>query len=42
LKIEAYSFDKDRLQKDNVVMGLLKGGLRTVTGLVAKCVNQDA
>lgn len=42
LKIEAYSFDKDQPQKDNFVMGLLKGGLRTVTGLVGKRGNQDA
>ena len=42
LKIEAYAFDKDQPQKDNLVMGLLKGGLRTVTGLVGKRGNQDA
>lgn len=42
LKIEAYTFDKDQPQKDNFVMGLLKGGLRTVTGLVGKRGNQDA
>lgn len=41
LKIEAYSFDKDQPQKDNFVMGLLKGGLRTVTGLVGKRGNQE-
>ncbi|MEK6592112.1 MAG: FecR family protein [Pseudomonadota bacterium] len=42
LKIEAYAFDKDQPQQDNFVMGLLKGGLRTVTGLVGKRGNQDA
>jgi hypothetical protein len=42
LRIEAYSFDKAAPQKDNLVMGLLKGGLRTITGLVGKRGNRDA
>ena len=36
LEINAYSFDKERPQEDNVLMRLLKGGLRSVTGLIGK------
>jgi FecR-like protein len=42
LKIEAYTFAQDKPQADNLLMSLLKGGLRTVTGLVGKRGNQDA
>jgi hypothetical protein len=42
LKIEAYTFAQDNPQADNLLMSLLKGGLRTVTGLVGKRGNQDA
>jgi hypothetical protein len=36
LRIEAYSFNEARPDADNVVMSMLKGGLRAVTGLVGK------
>jgi len=42
LRIEAYSFTQDKPQSDNSFMRLLKGGLRTVTGLIGKRGNQDA
>ncbi len=36
LKIEAYGFEQNKPEADSLVMRLLKGGLRTVTGLVGK------
>jgi len=42
LRVEAFSFTQDKPQADNLFMRLLKGGLRTVTGLVGKRGNQDA
>ena len=36
LKIEAYGFDQSKPEADSLVMRLLKGGLRTITGLVGK------
>jgi hypothetical protein len=36
VKIEAFSFQQDAPQKDNVVLSLLKGGMRSVTGLLAR------
>jgi hypothetical protein len=42
LKVEQYQFDKDKPQADNMGMRLLKGGLRSVTGLIGKRGNEDA
>jgi len=42
VKIEAYSFAKDKPQEDNMFLRVLKGGLRTVTGLVGRRGNHDA
>jgi hypothetical protein len=42
LKIEAFQFKKDAPQADNAVFRLLKGGFRTVTGLIGKRGNPDA
>ena len=42
LKIEQYTFVQDRPQEDNSFLRLVKGGLRTVTGLVGRRGNQDA
>lgn len=42
MKLEAYTFNKDAPQNDGMFMRLLKGGLRTVTGLIGKRGNQDA
>jgi hypothetical protein len=36
VKIEAFSFQPDTPQKDNVVLSLLKGGMRAVTGVLAR------
>jgi hypothetical protein len=42
VKIEAYQFVQDKPQEDSAFFRLVKGGLRTVTGLVGKRGNQDA
>ncbi len=42
LRVDQYQFDKDKPQADNFGMRLLKGGLRSVTGLIGKRGNQDA
>lgn len=42
LKMETYDFKEDQPEKDSFVFSLLKGGLRTVTGLVGHRGNRDA
>lgn len=42
MKLEAYSFSQEAPQNDGMFMRLVKGGLRTVTGLIGKRGNQDA
>ena len=42
MKVEDYQFTQDRPQADNSFFRLLKGGLRSVTGLIGKRGNQDA
>ena len=42
LRIERFTFVQDRPQDDSSFLRLVKGGLRTVTGLVGKRGNQDA
>ncbi|MBI4808961.1 MAG: FecR domain-containing protein [Nitrosomonadales bacterium] len=42
LKIEAFQFKKESPLTDNAVFRLLKGGFRTVTGLIGKRGNPDA
>lgn len=42
LKIEQYLFNKDQPQADSLSMRMLKGGLRSITGLIGKRGNQDA
>lgn len=42
MKLETYSFNKEAPQTDGMFMRLVKGGLRTVTGLIGKRGNQDA
>ena len=41
LKVAAYAFDEAKPESDNIVLNMLKGGLRAVTGLVGKR-NRDA
>lgn len=36
LKIESYAFQPNRPEADNIVLGMIKGGLRAVTGLLGK------
>jgi hypothetical protein len=42
LVIEQYRFDENNPNADSAVLNLVKGGLRTVTGLVGKRGNRDA
>ncbi len=42
MKLESYQFVQDKPQEDSAFFRLIKGGLRTVTGLVGKRGNQDA
>ena len=42
LKIESYKFKQNEPQADAAVFRLLKGGFRTVTGLIGKRGNKDA
>jgi hypothetical protein len=42
LKVDDYRFEENTPEKDNFVFSLLKGGLRTITGLVGKRGNRDA
>ena len=42
VKIQDFHFKQEEPQKDSFVFGLVKGGLRAVTGLVGKRGNQDA
>jgi hypothetical protein len=42
MRIEDYSFTEERPQADSSFFRLLKGGLRTITGLIGKRGNQDA
>lgn len=41
LKVSAYSFSEEKPASDNVVLGLLRGGLRAITGMIGKR-NRDA
>jgi hypothetical protein len=42
VKFEGYSFSDAAPQKDGFAMSLLKGGMRSVTGLIGKRGNRDA
>ncbi len=42
VRIENFQFAQDKPQEDSAFFRLVKGGLRTVTGLVGKRGNQDA
>ncbi|MFM9914043.1 MAG: FecR domain-containing protein [Methylophilaceae bacterium] len=41
-KIEKYNYDKAKPEEDSFVYNMVKGGLRTVTGLIGKRGNKDA
>jgi hypothetical protein len=41
-KMERYNYNKDKPEEDGFVYDLVKGGLRTVTGLIGKRGNRDA
>lgn len=42
VKVEAFNFTEAEPKSDNFIFGLLKGGLRAVTGLVGKRGDSDA
>jgi hypothetical protein len=42
LRIESFKFNKEEPSADNAVFRLMKGGFRTVTGLIGKRGNADA
>lgn len=42
LKIDSFNYVQEKPEADNAFFRLLKGGMRTVTGLVGKRGNQDA
>ena len=42
MTVQAYSYARDDPQADNLVIGLLKGGLRAITGSIGKRGNIDA
>lgn len=42
LQLEGYTFDKEKQGEDSMVLRMLKGGMRTVTGLIGKRGNRDA
>lgn len=42
IRIDKYGFTEDSPQEDSMVFSLVKGGLRTLTGLVGKRGNRDA
>ena len=42
MKLESFKFAQDKPNEDSAFFRLVKGGLRTVTGLVGKRGNQDA
>ena len=42
LQVESYKFNQAQPAEDSFVFNMLKGGLRTVTGLIGKRGNKDA
>ncbi len=42
VRIEAYRFDPDAPHQDGMVLALLKGGLRSITGLIGRRGDRDA
>lgn len=42
VKLESYQFAREQPQQDGKFLRLVKGGLRTVTGLIGRRGNQDA
>lgn len=42
MTVLAYSYSRETPQSDNLIMGLLKGGLRAITGVIGKRGNQNA
>lgn len=42
IRIDAYTYDETKPEQDSFVFSLIKGGLRTLTGLIGKRGNRDA
>ena len=41
-KVSQYTFDQAKPKEDNVVFNLVKGGIRSITGMIGKRGNQDS
>jgi len=42
ITVQAYNYSRDEPQSDSLILGLLKGGLRAITGSIGKRGNLDA
>ena len=42
ITVQAYNYSRDEPQSDSLILGLLKGGLRAITGSIGKRGNMDA
>ena len=42
LKVSEYSFDQAKPQEDKVLFNLIKGGIRSITGMIGKRGDQDS
>jgi hypothetical protein len=42
ITVQAYNYSREEPQSDNLILGLLKGGLRAITGSIGKRGNVDA
>ena len=42
ITVQAYSYNREQPQSDSLILGLLKGGLRAITGSIGKRGNLDA
>ena len=42
IKVEGYEFNQDKPESDAILMSLVRGGLRAVTGLIGRRGNRDA
>jgi hypothetical protein len=42
ITVQAYNYNRDEPQSDSLILGLLKGGLRAITGSIGKRGNVDA
>jgi hypothetical protein len=41
-RVSSYNFDKEAPKKDSAIFNLIRGGMRSITGLIGKRGNQDS